>query len=386
MPTTLLSPGAGELLLHSRRADPVFDASLVRLDSGDPDFDTPEHVARAMGEALARGLTHYGPPQGDPALREVLAEDASARSGATYTARDVVVTHGANAALASAFLATVGRGDRVIIPEPTYSLYVDLVRFAGGVPVLVPQRAPHFHLDIEAIAAAAAGAKLLVLCNPCNPTGAVYPADQLAQVEEIVERNGLLLVSDEAYDGILFDEVRFTSALELERILDRVVYVQTFSKTYAMTGWRIGYLVARNDLAQACARVHRTLNGPVNLAIQQAALAARTATPDEWRRRVTHEYERRRTLVKTLLTDAGVGDVRLPEGTFYALVGHAPEITSLELTRQAMSAGVSVRAGSEFGPSGEGVLRLTFAAGGEALREGLRRLAGAVLSVEQRVA
>lgn len=360
----------------SRRAIRALAPGTIHLDNGDPDFNTPAPIREAHAAALAAGEVHYAHPQGTPALRGALAAKVQGVAGRPFGVEQLVVTHGATGALTASILATVDPGDRVILPEPTYSLYADLVLMAGGCPVYVPTQRPSFHLDVDAIDEAAAGARLLILCNPCNPTGAVYGREELLAVVKIARDHDLFLIADEAYDHIVYEPASFTSFLELADLAEQLIYVQSFSKTYAMTGWRLGYLAAPARLATACARVHRTLNGPVNSAVQAAALAA-LSLDGAWSRKMLAEYAERRGLVMDAL-GANAIDVRPPEGTFYAFVPHSAAETSERMTDLAAAAGVAVRPGTEYGPSGEGFVRIAFSASRNDLAVGLTRLTEAM--------
>ena len=363
-----------ELDAHSRRlfAPPAPDA--VALHFGDPDFATPEHICAALTEAIRDGATHYAALDGDPELRAALADRMSRTAGRAYAPGQVVLSHGGIAGMAAAILATVDAGQAVVLPQPTYSLYADLTRMAGGEVRFVRTR-DDLHLDVDAIAAAAAGARLVVICNPCNPTGAVYGRAELEALAEVAERHDLLVVADEAYADVVFDGVRFVSALEVERLAERLVYVQTFSKTYAMTGWRLGWVAASPAVATAIGRVHRSINGPLNTAVQRAALAAVTG-PADFTRAMCAEYQARRDVVVRMLARAPGAEVRPPEGTFYAFVRHPAGVSSAEVVRRALERGVAVRPGSEFGPGGEGFVRLAFCVSRDRLTDGLERLAG----------
>lgn len=347
---------------------------LISLAAGDPDFATPEHIIQALTEALASGATHYGPAQGDPELRAALAEQIRDVANRSYGADQVLITHGGSGALAALILATADPGSRVIVPEPTYSLYADLAWMAGAEVSFVRHR-PDLHLDLDGIGAAAPGARMVIICNPCNPTGAVYTRDEVEALAEIAAEHDLLVVSDEAYDNIVFDGALFTSALEVDALAERLVYVQTFSKTFAMTGWRIGYLAGPREVVDASTRIHRTFNGPLNTAIQRAALVAVTE-PTDWPERMRREYQARRSIVTRMV--AGVPGLELvePDGSFYAFIRYPAEMSSLDVVRQAVERGVAVRPGSEFGPGGEGYVRVAFSTGRELLIEGMERLLG----------
>ncbi len=360
----------------SRRPGP----GVISLASGDPDFETPDYIRQALIDAISAGYSHYADGQGDPELRAALASLASSSAGTEIAANQVLVTHGGSAALTAAILGTVNPGERVLIPEPTYSLYADLTRMIGAEPIFIPQT-PDFHLDLDAIEAEAAkGASLLVVCHPCNPTGVIYSNDELRALGRMAEKHDFLVLSDEAYEHIVFAGHPFTSTLAIDELRDRLIYCQTFSKTYAMTGWRVGYLIAAAPITAAAARIHRSLVGPMNSAVQRAALAAVT-TESDWPERMRVEYEARREIVGKLLSDVPGVSVRLPDGAFYAFVKYEGNPTPLEVVEAAYDLGVAVRAGTEYGPSGDGYVRLAFATSREELTEGVMRLRSLLASL-----
>ncbi len=346
--------------------------SVCPMHIGEPDFTTPAFIREAMTKALEQGYTGYAQPQGEPEFRAALAADLSRRSAQDFEPNQVIVTAGGSPAIVSAIMGTINPGDRVVIPEPTYSLYADAICLAGGAPVYVPA-APDLHLDLPAIGAAAAGARMLILCNPCNPTGVVCRPDEVRAVARIAVEHDLLVLADEAYDHIVFDGREFVSTLSLPELAGRLLYCQTFSKTYAMTGWRVGYVAAPADLASPVGLVHRTFNGSVNSAVQRAALAALTTDtswPDERRR----DYQRRRDLVVETLADVPGLKMPVPEGAFYAFLGYAGQLTAQEMVARALEAGVGLRAGTEFGAFGAGHVRLAFCVEDARLADGLARL------------
>ncbi len=344
----------------------------IMLGIGDPDFDTPEHIRKALVAAIDEGATHYAGWGGDPELKAALAEQATRRAGRPISDQQVVLTHGGNAALASSILTVVGPGQRVVIPSPTYPVYDRLVRAAGGEPVMVPHGAD-YHLDLDAIAAAAAGARLIVLCHPSNPTCAVYTRAELEALAAIAHRNDLYVLSDEAYDHAILGGVVFTSTLEVPALAERLLYVQTFSKTYAMTGWRLGYVIAPVEVAEPVVGLHRSFNGTLNTAVQRAGLAAIRGPQDE-PERMRREYEVRRELVSELLHGTPGVTLGPAEATFYAYLRHSPDVESVSLQQRALERGVAIRAGSEFGPGGEGHLRIALNAPREILATGIGRL------------
>jgi aspartate aminotransferase len=369
-PARSAAPGhlARILEQHSRRGLSVPAGDVVLLDSGDPDFPTPREIVDSLQEALAGGATHYSEPFGDPELRERLAAIEDARCAWTVEQSQVVITHGASGGLSASILASLDPGDRVLIPEPTYSLYADHVRLAGAEPQFVPTTAD-FHLDLDALEAAAGGARMLILCNPCNPTGAVFTVNELESVGRLADQHDLLVVSDEAYDSIVYPPTRFCTALAVPALARRLIYCQTFSKRYAMTGWRLGYIVAPEPLATAAGRIHFSLHGPLNAAVQRAGITAAgsPALP------VEGYVARRQRIVERLSAVSGV-KIRPPEGTFYAFFRYPGDEDSMSMQERCLEYGVALRAGSEFGDAGEGHLRLSFTAPPDVLEEGLSRL------------
>ncbi len=380
----MFTPSAAvqRIIAQSQRPMGRGGPGTISLASGDPDFPTPEYIRRALIEAVESGYTHYADNQGDPELRAALAERAAQVSGHACAPEQVVVTHGGSAALSAALLATINPGERVLLPEPTYSLYADLIQLAGAEPVFVASTAD-FHLDLDAIDAAAAGAKMIIICHPCNPTGVVFRPEELAALGRIAARHDLLVLSDEAYDHIVFDDVPFVSTLAIDALRDRLIYCQTFSKTYAMTGWRVGYLIASPPIVAAATRMHRTINGPMNAAVQRAAFVAVT-TETDWPERMRQEYQARRELVFELLAGCPGVDGTAPEGTFYAFVRYDSDVPAREVAAAAMTRGVAIRGGTEFGPSGQNHVRLAFSSSRTDLQEGVRRLRSLFAEINQR--
>ncbi len=344
----------------------------ISLAAGEPDFATPRPIVEAAIEALNAGYTRYPEFTGDPELRSKIAERVTAVRRSPCRLEEVAITHGSTGGIAAAILATVNPGDRVVIPEPTYSLYAELVLAAGGTVVPIPSRSDH-HLDVETISRAAQGAVLVILCSPCNPTGAVYTKHELLALAEALATTNALVLVDEVYDRIIYPGVDFTSTLAIPQLSNRLVYLQSFSKTFAMTGWRVGYVVAPAEILAWIARAHRSLSGPLNATVQRAALRA-IMDDGTLVRPMLEAYTKRRELVLGLLAKIRGVTVQPPDGTFFTFVHYESALSSVALTQQLAEAGVLVRSGSEFGAAGEQHLRLSFAASDENIVEGLRRL------------
>lgn len=354
----------------------------VDLSMGEPDFDAPRQVVEALYQALLEGHTHYGNLNGDPELRALLAQQASdvrKKAGVfdglsnwgEVVPDQISIGHGATGILAAIIVSLIGPGDRVVLPEPTYSLYSDLVEMVGGEVFWVPLD-ENQHVEVDNTLAAARTSKMLILCNPGNPTGAVVSAETLAMLGEGLAGTDTIVVSDEAYRAFTYGQ-GFTSALAVPELAERLIQVDTLSKTYALTGFRLGWSVAPQPIAQAISQVGRTIAGAPNAAVQKAAISA-LSSGDELYAPMLEEYAARRDLVvKELGAVPGV-EFSDPEGAFYAFFRHGLPMPSAEVRAALAGKGVLLRSGSEYGPSGEGYLRMSFAASEEQIREGIRRI------------
>ncbi|GAA4335706.1 aminotransferase class I/II-fold pyridoxal phosphate-dependent enzyme [Streptomyces venetus] len=362
------------IVAASRRTQqPQSRGDLVSLAMGEPDFDTPEKVTAAAHASLRAGRTHYSPLLGEPALREALAAKLTATAGTPASAADILITQGGTAGLSASILGIVDPGDKVVVPEPTYSLYGDLVAMAGGTVVPVPL-APDLHWDLDRLADALDGAKLFVFCNPVNPTGIVHSREELDALARLLDGTPTIVIADEAYSDLDYTGRPFTSAISIDGLRERTVYCQTFSKSYAMTGWRVGYLWGPPQLIQASARVHNTFNGSVGTFVQDAALAA-VESCDEDVARMRAAYEERGELMRGELATIPGLTLSAPEGAFYQFPRYDIDLPSVEVVAALRTHGVAVRPGSEFGACGEGHLRLSYAASPQSITEGVRRLA-----------
>jgi aspartate aminotransferase len=354
---------------------------VIQMHTGDPDFPTPAFIAEALNDAVERGYTHYGAFQGDPELRAVIAEQLTKRTGTTWTGADILVTTGGSGAVYSAMFAYLNAGDQVLIPDPNFSQYADVATMIGAEATYVRQTAD-FHLDLDQLKAAAGPrAKMVILCNPCNPTGVVL---HRAEIQELVDwciERDLWILADEAYDYLVYDGREHVSVLDFPGIEDRLLFCQTFSKTFAMTGWRLGYLAGKNGVAANSLAVHRTTANAANAAVQRAGLVALT-TPSDEPARMLEEYAFRRQMLDEILSKADGLSWRPPEGTFYAFIKYESDLTSKEMAAFLLERGVALRSGTEFGPAGEGYVRLSFATSRENILEGARRLAAAAAEAQ----
>lgn len=302
-PRTTGSTAVERIISSSRRPKSLGAGrpGAISLAMGEPDSGTPAAIVEAATNALASGRTRYAPMPGSPELQRAIAKHTFAKYARPTMSEEIVLTHGGSAGLAATMLALVNAGDRILIPEPTYSLYADHAAMIGAEVIWVPNL-PDGSLDLNTLQQEAATARMIILCNPGNPTGRVYPDSDLHLLEQLLQDNpGLLLLADEAYADITFDGGIFTSAITLENVRDQVICCSTFSKTYAMTGWRLGHVVAPVELANRINTIHRTINGPLSTFIQDAALTA-LKIPDADLQATAASYQQRRDVVLDLLS------------------------------------------------------------------------------------
>jgi aspartate/methionine/tyrosine aminotransferase len=344
-------------------------ADVIHLEFGEPDFDTPPVIREAAEKALKDGRTRYAHPLGILPLREAIAEHYHARYGVTVTPDQILVTAGSSPALLLLFSALLDRGDEVILSDPYYACYPKFVKFAEGRPVYVPvEESDAFQFRPEAVAARLGPAtKALLVNSPANPTGTVLTADRLAALCRL----GPWVVSDEIYHGLTYEGPEHT-VLELT---DRAFVLNGFSKAFAMTGWRVGYLIAPREFVPALTAMHGNFFISTNEFVQWAALAAlREATEDSARfRRV---FDERRHAMVAGLRAIGLGVGAMPTGAFYVLA-NARRYTadSLAFAFEILErTHVGVTPGVDFGPNAEGYLRFSYAQSLERIEEAMRRI------------
>jgi aminotransferase len=358
---------------------------VISLGVGEPDFDTPRSIVEAGVESLREGRTHYTSNYGTVELRRALSRHLEARYGVGYDpATELLITVGASEAVDLALRATCDPGDEVILHEPSYVAYVPAIVFAGGVPVHVPTRfEDDFALDPDAVEAAITPrTKALFLGYPCNPTGAVLTPEIQEALAEIAERHDLLVYSDEIYDRLAYGSYRHRAFSSLPGMRDRTILMGGFSKAYAMTGWRVGWLAAPAPILEGIVKVHQygIMSAPTTA--QDAALVALVDGEADVER-MRAEYDRRRRLVVDGFNAIGLETFE-PRGAFYAF----PRITSTGLDSETFARRlleeehVAVIPGGAFGPSGEGHVRACYATSYEKLEEALVRIGRFVASLD----
>jgi aminotransferase len=357
---------------------------VISLGVGEPDFDTPREIVEAGVESLRSGRTHYTSNFGTLELRRALAEHLERRYGVRYDpATEILVTVGASEAVDLALRATCDPGDEVILHEPSYVAYVPAVVFAGGTVVHVPTRfEDDFALDPALVEAAVTPrTKALFLGYPANPTGAVLDDAVQDELARIAERHDLLVYSDEIYDRLAYGTYRHRAFSALPGMRERTVLMGGFSKAYAMTGWRVGWICAPAAILEGIVKVHQYGIMSAPTVAQDAALAA-LQDGEHAVVAMVAEYDRRRRLLVDGLNRIGLPTFE-PRGAFYAF----PKITSIGLSsdefteRLLREERVAVVPGDAFGPSGAGHVRMCYATSYEKLEEALRRIERFVTAV-----
>jgi aspartate aminotransferase len=351
--------------------------SIIYLQIGEPDFDTPEHVREAAKQALDEGETHYAPFAGIPSLREAIAADVTARKGFAADPSQVFVTVGGKGVMLYAILGLVDPGDEVIVPDPGYPIYESLTRFVGATAVPIPIRmANDFRLDIDELASLVTSrTRLLVLNSPANPTGGLLTRADLEAVADLAIRHDLWVLADEIYGRILYDDAEHVSIASLPGMAERTIVLDGFSKTFAMTGWRLGYAVVPPSLIPTYAQlIINTISCAPTFA-QMGAVEALTGPQDDVDAMV-REFRVRRDLIVDGLNEIPGFDCRTPSGAFYVFPSIAGTgLSGAEMAERLLQeAGVCVLPGSAFGGFGDQHIRISYAASQEQLTEALARI------------
>jgi aspartate/methionine/tyrosine aminotransferase len=350
---------------------------VVHLEIGEPDFDTPQNVVNAGVRALQNGATHYGPSPGIDELRRAVAQDQSSRKGIQAAPDNVVIAPGGKPIMFYVMLALLEDGDEVIYPDPGFPIYESMVDFLGArrVPIGFREVGSRFRWDVDTVERQAGPqTKLMIVNTPSNPVGSSIPVEDLERIAAVARRHDIFVLSDEIYSRILY-EGTFTSLASLPGMADRTCILDGFSKTYAMTGWRLGYGVMPEWLVPAVTRLQTNSASCTATFTQLAGVEALTGPQDSVDEMVA-EFRRRRSLVVDGLNAIEGVTCALPEGAFYAF----PNIRDTGMkSREAADAllyeaGVAVLSGTSFGANGEGYLRLSYANSYENLEKALERM------------
>jgi aspartate aminotransferase len=364
-------------VLARARALEHIGRDIVHLEIGEPDFATPPHVVEAAFAALRAGETHYCPSAGIPELREAVAAELSSSRGVDVDAARVLVGNGAKPFLFFTILAVCDPGDEIVYPDPGFPIYESAIRWSGGTPVPLPLREENdFAIALEDLEACLSDrTKLVILNSPHNPTGGVTPETDLAAAAELIMRTSTWVLSDEVYARITYGE-RCSSISSVPGMLERTVLLDSFSKTYAMTGWRCGYAALPSPLIEPLTRFFVNSTSCVPPFVQCAGVAALTG-PQDIVTTMLEELRKRRDFVVGGLNALPGVSCRLPPGAFYAF----PNVTGVPVPAEQLAArlleeaGVALLPGSAFGEVGRQHLRVSYATSRQNIAQGLERMA-----------
>ena len=333
---------------------------VVHLEIGQPDLPTPEHIVEAAIDSLRAGRTGYGPPAGLPALRQHICEHLCASQAICIEPDRVVITAGAKAAIFLTILAIVEDGDEVILPDPGFPTYAETTRFAGGVPVSLPLRIERgFRIDLDELREKISDrTKLITINSPGNPAGNVLDVAELEGIAEMAQVHDLWVLADDCYSALYYDPERPISVAALPGMLDRTVFVDSMSKTYSMTGWRLGFGVFPESIASVIRNMIVHNYTCVPSFVQDAAVAALLG-PQDFVAAMRDEYRGRRDMVVEELNAIDGVRCQAPEGAFYAFpqVSRDLAATAREFTDRLLENGVAVLPGTDFGALGESHFR-----------------------------
>lgn len=377
----LVPEGAYAMLGRARELE-TSGRDIIHLEIGEPDFPTASYISHAGQEAIAAGYTRYNPPAGLPALRRKIAKEAGARRGIEIEPEQVIIGPGAKPGLFFSTLALVEAGDEVLYPEPGFPTYPAMISVAGGRAIPLPlQEESGFTIDLDALDRLMnQRTRLIILNSPSNPTGSILPVAELAHIARVAIKQDCWVISDEIYSRFVYDDQAATSIASLPGMAERTIIVDGFSKTYGMTGWRLGYAIMPSTLAERVELLITHSIGCTATFTQMAGLAALEGEQDLIDATVREYQKRRDLIVEGLNAIAGI-KCKLPQGAFYVF----PNITGTGYSSRQLAfrlledAGVAVLPGTDFGESGEGFLRLCFAVSPQTIRLALERISKVIV-------
>jgi len=364
-------------VLNKARALERQGKSIIHLEIGEPDFDTPANVIQAAVDALHKGWTHYGPSAGLPELRQTIADYVSRFRGVKVSSDEVVVVPGGKPIMFFAILSLIDEEDEVIYPNPGFPIYESMIDYVGGRAVPIRLREERdFSLDVEELASLISDrTKLIIINSPQNPTGGVLQRRDIEQIARVIGDRNVMVLSDEIYSRLLFDGGQHFSIMSVPGMQERTILLDGFSKTYAMTGWRMGYGVMRPDLAAQMTRLMTNSNSCTASFTQVAGIEAIRGDQSSVDR-MRDEFQRRRDVFVAGLNKIKGFSCRMPKGAFYVF----PNVTRTGWNSKRLEealleqAGVAALSGTAFGAFGEGYLRFSIANSLENLQQALDRI------------
>jgi aspartate aminotransferase len=375
-----IPPSVSLAITSKAKALAAAGEAVCSFAAGEPDFDTPEVIKAAAAEALARGETKYTPASGLMALRVAIAEKLEQENGLTYAPEQIVVSNGAKHSLFNIFMAILNPGDEVLIPAPYWLSYPEMVKIAGGTPVIVAtDEARDFKVTPEALEASITNkTRAIVVNSPSNPIGVVYSGDELRALAEIAVKHDLLIISDEIYEKMIYDGIKHVSIGSFgDEVFKRTVTINGFSKAFSMTGWRLGYFAAPTAIVKVAGTLQSHSTSGPNTFAQYGGIAALKSAAGDVAGMVAAFDDRREFMYERLAAIEGVTCVK-PQGAFYML----PNISSFGIdsvtfaSRLLEDAKVAVVPGAAFGADAN--IRMSYACSKENIEEGVSRLANFV--------
>ena len=350
--------------------------SIIHLEIGEPDFDTPRHIIEAAHKALDEGWTHYGPASGDMDLKEAIVEEMKSTRNVDIGVENVVVTPGAKPIMFYGILSCVEEGDEVIYPNPGFPIYESMINFIGAKPVpLTLREEKDFSFDIEELTDLINDrTRMIIINSPQNPTGGVLSLEDLEQIASLVSDRDIIVMTDEVYSRMVYDGEHH-SIISLEGMKEKTILIDGFSKTYAMTGWRLGYGVMPKNVAEIVSKFMVNSNSCTASFTQRAGIQALKGPQDDSENMIAEFKERKSVIVDGLNALPGI-NCRTPKGAFYVF----PNIKETGLTSEEAEnkflndAGVACLKGTSFGANGEGYIRFSYANSKENIREALDRI------------
>jgi len=367
--------------------------SIIHLEIGEPDFDTPSYIKEAAIKALNKGETHYTPTPGISELRKAIAERTMQDFGVEVDWKDVSVTVGAKEAIFVSLATIVEEGDEVIYPNPGYPAYEAGIRFFGGIPKpLMLKEENEFRMTSEEVNSLVSNkTKAIIINSPENPTGSVLSKEDVKGIVEIAKSKGIYVISDEIYKYIIYDELKHYSPIQFDESRENTILIDGFSKSYAMTGWRLGYVITPKHLTQSLQKILNLITSCPSSFSQIAALEALKGGLSSVKKMVEQYAIRREALVEEISKIEDVSMVK-PKGAFYGFVNikNVTNKTNLDSSKLASvlleNYGVAVLHGTAMGSNGEGYLRISYANSIENIREGIRRMGRAFRELTNRKA
>ena len=359
---------------------------VIHFEIGRPDFDTPDYIKNACIESLKQGDVFYTSNYGDMELRRAIAEKLEKQNHIPYRAEEILVTVGLSEAIFDLLCTILDEEDEILVPDPVWMNYVNVPRLLGAVPVSYRLREENgWQMDLDEIRGKITKkTKALVLVTPNNPTGSILSEENLLELSRLAQENDFLVVADEVYERLVYDGNTHVSIASLPGMKERTVTLNGMSKTYSMTGWRLGYAAAPEEFIAAMNKIHQHNVTCAPSFVQKASIAALREETNEVEAMVK-EYQRRRDYAVKAINEVPGLNCQCPEGAFYIFINAKPlGMSSEELAGYLLeSAGIALVPGSVFGESGEGYLRMSFANSYENIVEGTKRLADAVRKLDK---